>query len=99
MCRVLGVSASGYNAWRARSPPQRAQRDAELIGSIRRFHASSRGTYGSPRILRDLRAEGIRVGRKRVARLMRAVGLAGVSRRRFVITTVRGPEAQPAEDL
>ena len=100
MCRVLGVSASGFYAWRGRRPSRRSERDAELTGSIRQFHASSRGTYGSPRILRDLRADGVRVGRKRIARLMRAVGLAGVSRRRFVTTTVRAVDAQlPGEDL
>jgi len=99
MCRVLGVSASGYYAWRDRPPSQRSRRDEELIGSIRHSHVSSRGTYGSPRVLRDLRAEGIRVGRKRVARLMRAAGIVGVSRRQYVTTTVRGKIAHPAEDL
>lgn len=59
MCRVLSVSASGYYAWRARRPSPRSQRDHELIGAIHEFHAQSRGTYGAPRIHRDLRAEGI----------------------------------------
>ena len=100
MCRVLGVSTSGYYAWRGRKPSLRRRRDEELTGSIREFHTGSRGTYGSPRILRDLRAQGIRVGRKRVARLMRVAGLAGVCRRRRpVVTTVRGAVAEPAEDL
>ena len=81
MCRLLGVSPSGYYAWRKRELSQRARRDRELLGMIRRIHTGSRGTYGAPRIHAELRAQGVRVGRKRVARLMRQAGLAGVSRR------------------
>jgi putative transposase len=99
MCRVLGVSTSGFYAWWKREPSQRSRRDEELTSTIRLSHKSSRGTYGSPRVLRDLRAEGIRVGRKRIARLMRVAGLVGVTRRRFVTTTVRGAVAQPSPDL
>ena len=75
LCRVLGVSASGYYAWRARHPSGRATRDAELLEQIRTCHQASRGTYGTPRIHRDLRAMGVRVGRKRVARLLKQAGL------------------------
>jgi putative transposase len=96
MCRVLGVSPSGYHAWTRRSPSRRTCEDAVLRDRLVAIHAAAHGTY--PRIHAELAAEGIHVGRKRVARLMRAEGLAGVSRRRFVTTTVRDG-ARPAPDL
>lgn len=98
MCRVLGVSTSGYYAWSARAPSARARSDGVLIERIDAIHAASRGTYGSPRIHAELTANGSAVGRKRVARLMKAAGLRGVSRRRFVTTTVRDG-ARQAPDL
>jgi putative transposase len=99
MCRVLGVSASGYYAWQQREASARDVEDAELLEQIRHFHRRSRGTYGAPRIHRDLRAAGVRVGRKRVARLLKQAGLRGVSRRKWVVTTVRAAQARPAPDL
>ena len=99
MCRLLGVSPSGYYAWRERPPSRRAQLDAALGERIRRVHERSRGTYGAPRVHAELAADGERVGRKRVARLMRAAGLEGVSRRKGHRTTRRAPEARPAPDL
>jgi putative transposase len=72
MCRVLGVSRSGYYAWRKRPPSKRDQKDAMLTEKIRQIHEKSRGTYGSPRVHAALRDKGIRVGEKRVARLMKA---------------------------
>ena len=84
MCRLLGVSSSGYHAWEKRRPSRRSQTDAALITEIRAAQAASRGTYGAPRIHAELAAKGTRIGRKRVARLMSQAGLAGVSRRRFV---------------
>jgi putative transposase len=98
MCRVLGVSSSGYHAWVKRRPSQRAETDAVLIAAIRAAHIASRGTYGAPRIHAELAAKCIRVGCKRVARLMRQAGLAGVCRRRFVTTTVKDGGRQ-APDL
>jgi putative transposase len=98
MCELLGVSSSGYYAWVNRQPSQRAVSDAVLIEEIRGAHAASRGSYGVPRVYAELTAKGIRVGRKRVARLMSQAGLAGVSRRRFVTTTVKGDSRQ-APDL
>jgi len=89
MCRVLGVSPSGYYAWAKRPACARAVMDAALIVTIRAAHAASKGTYGAPRLQADLADAGIRVSRKRVARLMRSAGLAGVSRRRRTVTTVR----------
>jgi putative transposase len=99
MCRVLEVSPSGYYAWCKRSPSARAQADAKLTSRMNAIHERSRGTYGAPRIHAELEAEGIQVGRKRVARLMRAVGLAGVSRRKWITTTMRDRNARPAPDL
>jgi putative transposase len=87
ICRCLAVSRSGYYAWRKRPSSERASRDRRLKVEIAASHRASRRTYGSPRILRDLRAEGHRVSRKRVARLMRELGLAGRRKRRFVTTT------------
>lgn len=99
MCRTLGVSPSGYHAWKIRPPSKRATEDAAMTERIRAFHARSRGTYGSPRIFLDLLDEGIRVGRKRIARLMRLACLQGVSRRKGVRTTIRNGDACPAPDL
>lgn len=98
-CRVLGLSSSGYYAWRKRAPSARARRDAALSVQIRAFHERSRGTYGAPRILHDLREAGEWIGQKRVARLMQAAGLQGVSRRKGTVTTVRDRAARGAPDL
>ncbi len=76
LCRVLGVARSGYYAWRARAESKRSRANRELEGHIRQVYAASRGTYGSPRVHAELRAEGTRCSRKRVARLMRAAGLS-----------------------
>jgi putative transposase len=99
MCRLLGVSASGYYAWQDRPPSARSAADAVLLEHIREAHAQSYGTYGAPRLHAELAAKGILVGRKRVARLMRAAGLAGVSRRKGPRTTRRREGARPAPDL
>ena len=100
MCQLLNVSASGYYAWRERPPSRRALADAVLAERIRAIHAASDGNYGSPNIHAELRDEGTRVGCKRVARLMRAAGIRGVSRRRgFVVTTQRDPKRPAAPDL
>jgi putative transposase len=99
LCRALGVSPSGYYAWRSRGASARAVSDAALAEAIRRSHARSRGTYGVPRVHADLAEAGHRVSRKRVARLMRADHLAGVHRRRFVRTTIRDEDAAPFPDL
>jgi hypothetical protein len=99
VCRVLGVSPSGYYAWRHRAPSARAEQDAELTMKIHTIHLESRGTYGAPRVHAELAAQDMHVGRKRVARLMRAAGVRGVSRRKWVTTTTRDLEARPAPDL
>jgi len=100
MARVLGVSEAGYYAWRHRLPSAHALADAALLKRVRTIHASSRETYGAPRVHAELRADGDKHGRKRVARLMRAAGLMGASRRRVGVTTTRrDKEARPAPDL
>ena len=100
MARLLGVSASGFHAWRCRAPSAHAIADTALLKQIRTVHASSRETYGAPRVQAALKAEGDKHGRKRIARLMRAAGLAGASRRRSGVTTTRrDKEARPAPDL
>jgi transposase InsO family protein len=87
MCRVLSVSTSGYYAWKVRPESLRSRRDVELGARIRIAHGASSGRYGSPRVHADLHAAGEKVGRKRVARLMKEAGLAGRMRLRFRKTT------------
>ena len=98
LCRVLGVSPSGYYAWRTRRPSARAQEDAVLTEQIVRIHQESRGTYGAPRIHAELAAGGTHCGRKRVARLMRAAQVVGCHRRQHVVTTQREPRVPAAPD-
>jgi putative transposase len=99
MCRLLGVSTSGFYAWRDRAPSARTQVDGQLLERISDIHKRSRATYGRPRVHAELAEQGVRVGAKRVARLMRRAGLQGASRRKRVYTTVRDRDARPAPDL
>lgn len=99
MCCVLNISTSGYYAWYKRQPSARTQADQELSQRIHEIHEKSKGTYGAPRIHAELADTGVHVGCKRVARLMRAEGLQGVSRRKAPHTTRRQPGARPAPDL
>ncbi len=99
LCRVLGVSPSGYYAWVGRPASARATADAALRTQIQAMHARSHGTYGERRIRAELVDRGVPVSRKRIARLMRALGLAGVSRRKRTTTTTRARDARPAPDL
>src|SRR5271154_3541512 len=78
MCAVLGLSASGYYAWRARPESRRAAANRALLDDIRLIHAESSGTYGSPRVHAVLRRRGRRIGRSRIERLMRHAGLRGL---------------------
>jgi putative transposase len=98
MCRTLGVTPSGYYAWCGREPSARTKSDAELTQKIQVIHDESRSTYGVPRVHAMLAADGIGVGKKRVARLMKAAGLEGVSRRKKYRST-RNKDARPAPDL
>jgi transposase InsO family protein len=101
-CRAVDVSVSSFHDWHRRGPSARALADQRLLGQIRRIHRDSGGAYGAPRIHAELQiACGVRVGRKRVARLMRCAGLVGCHRRRWVRPglTRRDPQAAPAPDL
>lgn len=99
MCRVLGVSRSGFHAWQTRPRSQRALSDAWLLEEIKAIHAASRGTYGVRRVHAELAFGGIGIGRKRVERLMAANGISGLFRRRRGRTTIRVPGVRVAEDL
>jgi putative transposase len=87
LCTVVGVAVSGFYAWLRRVPSRRQADDQRLSEKIKAVFTSSRQTYGSPRVHAELREQGLRLGRKRVARLMREGGLAAVVRRRFPRTT------------
>ena len=99
LCRVLGVSKSGYYAWCHRPVSKRVQVDKQLTEQIRAFHQRSNGTYGAPRIFQDLREVGVHISRKRVARLMRQANICGVSRRKGILTTYRSITDEKAPDL
>jgi putative transposase len=100
MCRVLGLSPSGYYAWLNRPPSKRAERDAELVVKIRTVFDDNRQVYGRPRIFADLKEQGESVGEKRVGRLMKQEEIQGASRRkRGPKTTKRDKDARPAPDL
>ena len=100
--RAVGVSPSSFYDWHRRGPSLRSQADQRLLNQIRRIHRDSGGAYGAPRVHAELQiACGVKVGRKRVARLMRTEGLVGCHRRRSVRPglTRRDPAAAPAPDL
>ena len=98
-CRLLEVSRAAYYSWSKHIPSERQLSDEALAGRISEIHARSRGTYGAPRIARMLRREGVCVSKKRVARLMAELGLAGRCKRRHKRTTIPDPAAQAAADL
>jgi len=99
LCRAVGVSRAGFYAWLDRPHSVRARRDAELLERIRQIHKDSEQTYGWPRVHAELRLQGIRVSRKRVARLMRQAGLSGLIERKKGQTTISVPGVRPAPDL
>ena len=99
MCRLLQVSKSGFYAWRSRPESNRAKTDRQLLLKIQRIHEASHGTYGSPRVKAELNDEGVNVGRRRVARLMRSARLKGCPKRRFKVTTQRDPLHPVAKNL
>lgn len=99
MCRVFGVSKSGYYAWAKRPESQRSLDDDQLGNEIERLHKESKQSYGSPRIHAELRTNGIRCGRKRVARLMRDRDLSPKQTKKFKVTTDSGHKLPVAENL
>jgi putative transposase len=96
LCEALEVSVSGYCDWRKRSMSKRAQADAELTGQIQAVYSANRKVYGSPRVHAELQAQGIKVARKRVARLMRQQGLAARRPHHRTRTTRSDPTARVA---
>jgi putative transposase len=99
-CRLLGVSRSGFYAWRNKPLSPRGEENELLLKHIRQIHADSRGSYGSPRVTAELAMGlGLPVNAKRVARLMRQAGIRGLYWRRRRGCTVRDPDAEPAADL
>jgi putative transposase len=100
MCRLLKISASGFYAWDDRPLSQRAREDIALTARIHAIHRRSKGAYGAPMIHAELADDhAIHVGCKRVARLMRAADLQGVSPKRFVRTTLSDGDDTVASDL
>lgn len=99
LCRTLSVSKQGYFAWRRRPTSPRGVADAALAKEVAAIHVTSRETYGSPRIHRELRDQGKRVGRKRVARLMRELGISATIPKRFVVTTDSNHDLPIADNL
>jgi len=97
LCRVLGVSP--FHAWERRPPSDRELGDAWIAERVRAIHAESRGTYGARRVHAALCHRGVRVGRKRVERLMRTLGLSGLIPKRYRRTTIRVPGVRVADDL
>jgi transposase InsO family protein len=87
LCRAMRVTRSGYYAWRKHEPSARKKQDETLLNSIRQFFERSKQTYGSPRILRDLREAGFACGKHRAARLMKQSGLRAVVAPRLRVTT------------
>lgn len=99
-CELLGVSRSGFYDWLRRAPSDRALSDAWLTEKIKAIHQANRGVYGARRVHAELRlAQGVRVGRKRVERLMRQAGISGLVKRRKGRTTIRVPGVRVADDL
>jgi transposase InsO family protein len=95
LCAAFGVSRAAFNAWRATAPSAREQQDAQLLEDIRAVHKKHKGRYGAVRIEKELRKNGHRHGRKRVARLMRQEGIKGLCQRRFVPKTTDSRHDHP----
>jgi putative transposase len=99
-CELLGVSRSGFYDWLRRAPSDRALSDAWLTEKIKAIHQANRGVYGARRVHAELRlAQGVRVGRKRMERLMRQAGISGLVKRRQGRTTIRVAGVRVADDL
>lgn len=98
-CELLEVSRAAFYEYRKHEPSSRELSDAELTEKIRVIHATSKGTYGSPRVHCELRNQGVHVGKKRIARLMVAAGLEGRCKKKWRKTTIPDPDAERARDL
>jgi transposase InsO family protein len=96
ICRLLGVTRQGYYAFVSRGTSSRTSKEEFLRQQVTRIHTESRGTYGSPRVLKQLQAEGVRIGKRRIERSMQELGIVGRERRRFRTTTTSNPAHHPA---
>ena len=99
MCRLLGVTRQGYYSYAKRPPPERRPAEVALRAEVSRIHEKSRGTYGSPRVLAELRASGFPASKRRVERTMRGMGLQARPRGRFRTTTKADPKHPVAPNL
>ncbi len=99
MCRVLKASKAGYYAWRSRRPSATALRQDKLLQEIRVIHKESRGTYGAPRVHRELLSRGFQVSEPTVSRLMKAAGLASKMKKKFRVTTKSSEKLPVAPNL
>jgi putative transposase len=99
MCSLFGVSRSGYYSWINRPKSARAIEDEKLTEDILQFHKDSKETYGAPRIHADLADAGTHIGKKRVARLMKAANIRGVSKKPHTVTTQSDEDAERPKDL
>lgn len=99
LCRLLQVSRTGYQQWLKRGPSARALADRQITERIVESHRASQQTFGRPRIQRDLRAQGYRLGNDRVRRLMRAAHVRSVHRRKHIVTTRSDPQLRAAPNL
>ncbi len=95
ICRILEINRSSYYAWLKRPPSQRTLKNEKLTEQLKLLHRKSRGTYGSPRLTAQLKAQGFRHSRKRIAHLMKSIGLFGCARRKFRPCTTRPDPSQP----
>lgn len=94
-CRELGVSPSGYYVWRKRPESARTKENETLVAEMKRIHAESRGTYGLPRLQETLKEAGRRIGKNRVARLMKKAGISGLKRKRYRVMTTDSKHSLP----
>ncbi len=99
LCEVLSVSASGYHKWLRRKVSQRTTENQRLLEIIRMYYNRSRGTYGLPRIYAELRKQGLKVNKKRIARLMRVNNIKAKTKRRFRVTTIENTKAKASENI
>ena len=100
MCRALEVNRTSFHDWERRPPSDRSLQDAWLLEQIKQIHESNRRVYGAPRIHAELRlGRGIRVGRKRVERLMKSAQISGLVPKKYGRTTIRVPGVRVADDL
>ena len=90
MAETFNIPRSQYYAWLKSKPSAHEIRDQELLSMIKQSHDESRGTYGSPRVFEDIREQGVKTSKKRVARIMSSNGIKGTQKRKFKVTTDEG---------